>query len=173
MLCLKIAGLVANSVDPDEMLHSAASHLGLHCLLRPVSPNTYGKYGSLGEVTVLQDFLHVILSKACTVCLLCLPKMLRTPYLSKQCRRRSNGSWSAQFAIPSQYFRHLTWGSHQDFLKFQDKYGKDLLSGYFGNYCMMKDRFCHNVTQMMSWFSIPVVWSFMLKSSLGKVDFAC
>ena len=28
---------------PDET--PAASHLGLHCLLRPVCPNTYGKYG--------------------------------------------------------------------------------------------------------------------------------
>ena len=45
MLCLKIAGWVANSVDPDEMLRSAGSHLGLNCLLRPVCPNTYGKYG--------------------------------------------------------------------------------------------------------------------------------
>ena len=45
-LCLKIAGWVANSVDPDEMLHSAASHLGLHCLLRPLCPNTAGKYGN-------------------------------------------------------------------------------------------------------------------------------
>ena len=46
ILCLKIAGWVANSVDPDEMLHSAASHLGLHCLLRPVCPNIYGKKGN-------------------------------------------------------------------------------------------------------------------------------
>ena len=46
MLCLKIAGWVANSVDSDEMPHSAASHLGLHCLLRPVCPNTYGKNGT-------------------------------------------------------------------------------------------------------------------------------
>ena len=45
MLCLKIAGWVANSVDPDETPRSAASHLGLNCLLRPVCPNTYGKYG--------------------------------------------------------------------------------------------------------------------------------
>ena len=45
MLCLKIAEWVANSVDPDEMPRSAASHLGLYCLLRPVCPNTYGKYG--------------------------------------------------------------------------------------------------------------------------------
>ena len=36
---------MANSVDPDEMPRSAASHLGLYCLLRPVCPNTYGKYG--------------------------------------------------------------------------------------------------------------------------------
>ena len=46
MLCLKIAGWVANSVDPDETPCSAASHLGLYCLLRPVCLNTYGKYGS-------------------------------------------------------------------------------------------------------------------------------
>ena len=46
-LCLKIAGWVANSVDPDEMPHSAASHQGLHCLLRPVCPNTYGKYDTM------------------------------------------------------------------------------------------------------------------------------
>ena len=45
MLCLKIAGWVANSVDPDVMPYSAASHLGLHHLLRPVCPNTNGKYG--------------------------------------------------------------------------------------------------------------------------------
>ena len=36
---------MANSVDPDETPRSAASHLGLYCLLRPVCPNTYGKYG--------------------------------------------------------------------------------------------------------------------------------
>ena len=46
MLCLKIAGWVANSVDPDETPCSAASHLGLYCLLRPVCPNIYGKYGT-------------------------------------------------------------------------------------------------------------------------------
>ena len=36
----KIDGWVANSVDPDQMLHSAASDQGLHCLLRLVFPNT-------------------------------------------------------------------------------------------------------------------------------------
>ena len=34
----KNAGLVGNSVDADETPHSAESHLGLHCLIRPVYP---------------------------------------------------------------------------------------------------------------------------------------
>ena len=38
----KNAGLVENSVDADETPHSAESHLGLHCLISPVYPNTYG-----------------------------------------------------------------------------------------------------------------------------------
>ena len=46
MLCLKIAGRVANSVDTDETRHSWASHLGLQCLLRPFFPNTYSKHDS-------------------------------------------------------------------------------------------------------------------------------
>ena len=37
---------MANSLDPDEMPLSAASHLGLHCLFKPVCHNTYGKYGA-------------------------------------------------------------------------------------------------------------------------------
>ena len=43
----KIAGRVANSVDSDQTPRSAASDLGLHCLLRPVFPNTSCKYGNL------------------------------------------------------------------------------------------------------------------------------
>ena len=31
-LSLKIYFVLANSADPDEMLHYAAFHLGLHCL---------------------------------------------------------------------------------------------------------------------------------------------
>ena len=31
-LSLKIGFIIANSADPDEMLHNAAFHLGLHCL---------------------------------------------------------------------------------------------------------------------------------------------
>ena len=37
---------MANSLEPDEMPHSLESDLGLHCLLRPVRPNTFGKYSS-------------------------------------------------------------------------------------------------------------------------------
>ena len=32
LFSLKIVFVLANSVDPDEMLHYAAFHLGLHCL---------------------------------------------------------------------------------------------------------------------------------------------
>ena len=34
-----------NTVDQDQMLHSAASDLGPQCLLKYVCPNTDGKYG--------------------------------------------------------------------------------------------------------------------------------
>ena len=37
---------MANGVDPDQKPRSAASDLDPHCLLRPVSPNTEGKYGN-------------------------------------------------------------------------------------------------------------------------------
>ena len=36
------ARLMANSVDPDQTPHFAASDLGLPCLLRFVCPNTHG-----------------------------------------------------------------------------------------------------------------------------------
>ena len=34
-----------NGVDPDQTPQNAASDRGLHILLRPVCPNTKGKYG--------------------------------------------------------------------------------------------------------------------------------
>ena len=46
MMCIKIAGCVIDNVDLDQMQHSAASDLGLHCLLRPVCPNTKCYYGT-------------------------------------------------------------------------------------------------------------------------------
>ena len=36
-VCLKYTGWTANSVDPDQTPRSAASDLGLHCLLWSVS----------------------------------------------------------------------------------------------------------------------------------------
>ena len=56
--CLKIAGCVANSVDPDETPPSAASHQGLQCLIRRVCLNKYGKYSS--RVYVMYDNLIYI-----------------------------------------------------------------------------------------------------------------
>ena len=44
---------MANSVDPDETPRSAASHLGLHCLLRSVCLNSYGKYGKQSAFMIL------------------------------------------------------------------------------------------------------------------------
>ena len=43
----KIAWWVANCANPDQTPRSAASHLGLRCLLRPVFPNISGKYDNL------------------------------------------------------------------------------------------------------------------------------
>ena len=39
----KGTGWVANSVDPDQTLHSAASDQGLHSLLKSVRSNVKGK----------------------------------------------------------------------------------------------------------------------------------
>ena len=60
MLCLKIAGWVANSVDPADMPHSVASHLGLHCLLKLLYPNTYGIYGTIYHTWVKFEQLYFI-----------------------------------------------------------------------------------------------------------------
>ena len=43
LMCPKTAVRMANSVDPDQTPHSAASDQGLHCLLMPICPNTLGK----------------------------------------------------------------------------------------------------------------------------------
>ena len=51
----EIAGRVANSVDPDQTPRSAASALGLHCLLRPVFPNTQSKYVNRTPLETILD----------------------------------------------------------------------------------------------------------------------
>ena len=51
LIWLNIAGCVAKSIDFDQMPRSAVSGLGLHCLLRPVCPNTL--IGLLGYVIVV------------------------------------------------------------------------------------------------------------------------
>ena len=67
ILWLKIAGWVANSVDPDETLHSAASHLGLHCLLSPVciypkysdTSTPYHTYSKIWTSTIYCNLMNV------------------------------------------------------------------------------------------------------------------
>ena len=53
----KIAEWVANCVDPDQTPRSAASDLGLHCLLRYVCPNTFSKYGNMIKSNLPQKIL--------------------------------------------------------------------------------------------------------------------
>ena len=48
-MCLKQC--VANSVDPDQMLHSATSDLGRHCLHRSICPNAKSYCGNVPVVT--------------------------------------------------------------------------------------------------------------------------
>ena len=89
MLYLKIAGWVANSVDPDETPLSAASHLGLHCLLRPVCPNTYGKYGTL-----------IISNSEGVKCSMCWPWWLchmRVQLVIRRLRVRPPPGWQQSF----------------------------------------------------------------------------
>ena len=38
---------MANCVDPDQMLHSVASDLGLRCLLRSICLNICSKYDNI------------------------------------------------------------------------------------------------------------------------------
>ena len=45
--CLQTAERLANSIDPDQMLPSASSDLGLHFLLMCVCSNAQSKYGKL------------------------------------------------------------------------------------------------------------------------------
>ena len=47
----KICLIGANSLAPNQTPRSAASDLGLHCLLRQVSPKTQGEYGRLRSDT--------------------------------------------------------------------------------------------------------------------------
>ena len=53
---------MANSVDPDQMLHSAAPDLSLHCLHRPVCPVSKGYYGNQILLTCLQ---YVLILQLC------------------------------------------------------------------------------------------------------------
>ena len=46
-MCLRDAGEIANSVDPDQTLLMEQSDLGLHCLLRPICHSIWKFYGDM------------------------------------------------------------------------------------------------------------------------------
>ena len=50
---------MANSVDPDQMPHSAASDLGQHCLQRPTCPNIQGYYSSFWLLWLTHPWLSI------------------------------------------------------------------------------------------------------------------
>ena len=50
-LALTTAVYMANSVDPDQTSHSAASDLGLHFLQMFICTDTSGYYGTVGTCT--------------------------------------------------------------------------------------------------------------------------
>ena len=54
---------MANNLDPDETPHSAASHLGLHCLPKPGRSNTYSKVQYMVRVMLRQT--GKIMTKSC------------------------------------------------------------------------------------------------------------
>ena len=54
---LNISVCMANRIDPDQMLHSVASDLGLHCLQRLICPNTLGYYGMYSRTSVTQTLI--------------------------------------------------------------------------------------------------------------------
>ena len=51
--------MVANSADPDQTPQNAASDLGLHCLLRPVCPNTWDHDGSPSQWRINQIVIDI------------------------------------------------------------------------------------------------------------------
>ena len=55
-------GKPVNNVDPVQTPRSAASDLGLHCLLRPFFRNTLGKYSNLIKSITPSEILNPVLS---------------------------------------------------------------------------------------------------------------
>ena len=56
------AGRLANSVDPDQTLRSAASDQGLHCSLNSVCPNTkYGRFSPFFSFRNLLKYIYNII----------------------------------------------------------------------------------------------------------------
>ena len=62
-----MAEVFANSEDPDQMQHSAASDLGLHCLT-----NTFLRVSRLQWVNQLSNYCSNMCQTACIVPMQCM-----------------------------------------------------------------------------------------------------
>ena len=47
-------------VDPDQMLHSAASNLGVHCLQRLICPDIFRVITGILDIFVVFVFKHIL-----------------------------------------------------------------------------------------------------------------
>ena len=74
---------MANSVDPDEMLHS----VGLHCLPRPVCQNPYGKSS---RQHMVHSFEKPTLKEKNLIANSFL--LLEAPFHKRQCAGKHTGS---------------------------------------------------------------------------------
>ena len=50
---------MANSVDPDQMPHSAAFNLDLHCLQKLICPNTGLLWGYYGVCMYIYMYIYI------------------------------------------------------------------------------------------------------------------
>ena len=65
--CLKIIFNFTNSVDPGEMQHYAAFHLGLHCLQKYLFTG-FPEHKGLRMTATFEYFLDCVNSCFCLVC---------------------------------------------------------------------------------------------------------
>ena len=69
-------GTLANSKDPDEMLHNASFHQSLHCLIRLKQPSGTEIYHNLETSTCVP--LKYKLDNAIIIVSICMGKTIRT-----------------------------------------------------------------------------------------------
>ena len=101
LICLKFAGWVANSVNPDQTPRSVVSDLGLNCLPRHVCPYTKGSTVS-GNIYL---FIYLFSGNSCSLG----ESMKKELALDKTYKKTSATSgcavWSEPSLIPCAFYR--------------------------------------------------------------------